>query len=70
MRFLAEKMSDDNGKTKLALYCRVLDVSRQGYYKYLSRQNRPWKYQGLAEAMQAIHDEDDCNDRYGRNRMH
>ena len=52
------------------MYCRVLQVSRQGYYKYLSRQNRPWKYQGLAEAMQAIHEEDVYNDTYGRKRMY
>ena len=70
MRFLAQKMSGGNGKRKLAMYCRVLEVSRQGYYQYLARQNRPWKYQGLAEAMQEIHEEDVCNDRYGRKRMH
>ena len=52
------------------MYCRVLQVSREGYYKYLSRQNRPWKYQGLAKAMQEIHEEDVCNDTYGRKRMH
>ena len=70
MKFLAQKMSDGNGERKLAMYCRVLEVSRQGYYKYLARQNRPWKYEGLAEAMKAIHDEDVCNDTYGRKRMH
>lgn len=70
MRFLAQKMSDGNGKRNLALYCRVLEVSRQGYYQYLSRSNRPWKYQGLAEAMQAIHEEDICSDTYGRKRMY
>ena len=70
MRFLAQKMSDGNGKGKLAMYCQVLDVSRQGYYQYLARQNRPWKYQGLAEAMREIHEEDVCNDTYGRKRMY
>ena len=70
MKVLAQKMSDGNGERKLAMYCRVLGVSRQGYYKYLARQNRPWKYEGLAEAMKAIHDEDVCNDTYGRKRMH
>ena len=54
---------------KIALYCRVLKVSRQGFYRYLSRRERPWKYQGLAEAMREIHDEDVCNDTYGRVRM-
>ena len=70
MRFLVKKMSDGDGKGKLATYCRVLNVSRQGYYKYLARQNRPWKYQGLAEAMRAIHEEDVCNDMYGCKRMY
>lgn len=70
MKLLAKKMSGGDGKRKLAMYCRVLEVSRQGYYKYASRQNQPWKYQGLAEAMQAIHEEDVCNDTYGRRRMY
>ncbi len=70
MRFLAQKMSDGDGERKLAMYCRALEVSRQGYYKYLLRQNRPWKYEGLAKAMQAIHEEDVCNDTYGRKRMY
>ena len=70
MRFLAQKMSDGDGKRKLAMYCRVLNVSRQGYYKYVARKDRPWKYQGLAEAMQAIQEEDVCNDTYGRKRMY
>ena len=49
-------------KGRISLYCRVLEISRQGFYRYLARQGRPWKYQGLAEAMRAIHDEDLCND--------
>ena len=55
---------------KIALYCRVLKVSRQGFYRYLSRRERPWKYQRPADAMREIHDEDVCNDAYGRKRMH
>lgn len=69
MKFLSEKMSG-GGKGKLSLYCRVLKVSRQGYYQYLSRKNRPWKYQGLANAMRAIVKEDVYNDTYGRKRMY
>ncbi len=56
-------------KGKISLYCGALDVSRQGYYQYLSRRDRPWKYQRLSEVMRAIHDEDICNDTYGRKRM-
>ena len=48
----------------------MLDVSRQGFYKYLAHKNRPWKYQGLADAMRDILDEDECNDTYGRIRMY
>ncbi len=70
MRFLAKKMSDGEGKGKLAMYCRVLKVSRSGYYKHISRQNRVWKYQALAEEMKAIQEEDICNDTYGSRRMY
>lgn len=70
MRFLAEKTDGGGKKGKLSLYCRALKVSRQGFYQYLSRRGRPWKYQGLADAMRAILDEDICNDTYGRKRMY
>ena len=70
MKFLAQKMTGGGEKGKLALYCRVLEVSRQGYYQYLARQTRPWKYQGLADAMQSILEEDVFNDTYGRRRMY
>lgn len=69
MRFVAEKTDGGKWTGKISLYCRVLEISRQGFYRYLARQGRPWKYQGLAEAMWAIHDEDLCNDTYGRGRM-
>ncbi len=55
------KKTDDGGKKgKISMYCRVLKVSRQGFYQY----------QGLAEAMWKIHNEDVCNDTYGRRRMY
>ena len=69
MKFIALKTDDGQIKGKLALYCRVLHVSRQGFYKYLSNQNRPWKYQALADAIRQIIAEDTCNDTYGRVRM-
>ena len=34
------------------------------------KQNRPWKYQPLADAMLEILSEDECNDTYGRIRMY
>ena len=70
MRFVAQKTDGGEKKGKIALYCRVLKVSRQGFYRYLSRRERPWKYQRLADAMREIHDEDVCNDACGRKRMH
>ena len=70
MKFLAEKTDGGEKKGKLSLYCRVLQVSRQGFYQYLARRERPWKYQGLAEAIRAIVEEDICNDTYGRKRMY
>ena len=68
MKFIAIK-TDDGIKGKLAFYCRMLHVSRQGFYKYLSVKDSPWKYQALADTMLEIHAEDVCNDTYGRVRM-
>ena len=48
----------------------MLGVSRQVGYKYLAHKDRPWKYQDLADAMRAIHTEDECNDTHGRIRMY
>lgn len=70
MMFLALKTEDGRIKGKIAFYCRMLGVSRQGFYKYLANKDRPWKYQGLAEAMKEICSEDECNDTYGRIRMY
>lgn len=56
-------------KRKLTFYCRMLHVSRQAFYKYLQRKDRPWKYQKLVDAMRDILKEDECNDTYGRSRM-
>lgn len=69
MRFVAKKTDGGERKDRIFLYCRILEISRQGFYRYLARQDRPWKYQGLADAMRAIHNEDLCNDTYGRRRM-
>ncbi len=69
MRFIALKTCDGKEKGKLAFYCRMLDVSRQGFYDYLATKNQPWKYQEIADAMLDIRAEDVCNDTYGRTRM-
>lgn len=70
MKFLALKTEDGRIKGKIAFYCRMLDVSRQGFYKYLANKDRPWKYQDLADVMKEICSEDECNDTYGRIRMY
>ena len=56
-------------KGKIAFYCDVLDVTRQGFYWYLKHRDDPWKYEDIAEKMRVIVDEDECNDTYGRCRM-
>lgn len=70
MKWIAIKTEDGRIKGKVTFYCRMLEVSRQGFYKYLAAKDRPWKYQGLADAMMEILSEDECNDTYGRIRMH
>ena len=65
MMFLAIKTEDGARKGKISFYCRMLKVTRQGFYKYLASKGRPWKYQELANAMRAIAYEDECNDAYG-----
>ena len=47
-----------------------MQVSRQGFYQYLANQDRPWKYQPLADAMMEILAQDECKDTYGRVRMY
>lgn len=70
MIFLALKTEDGRMTGKISFYCRMLGVSRQGFYKYLANKDRPWKYQDLADAMKETASEDECNDTYGRLRMY
>ena len=70
MIFLALKTEDGRMTGKISFYCRMLGVSRQGFYKYLVNKDRPWKYQDLADAMKEIASEDEYNDTYGRLRMY
>ena len=70
MEFIALKTEDGKKKGRIAFCCKMLGVSRQGFYRYLANRNRPWKYQRLAEIMQEICNEDQCNDTYGRMRMY
>lgn len=68
--FLAIKTEDGRIKGKISLYCKALDVTRQAFHHYLKTKDLPWKYQSLADAMLDICAEDECNDTYGRIRMH
>ncbi len=70
MMFIARKTEDGPSGGKISFCCRMLKVTRLGFYKYLAGKDRPWKYQNLADAMRAIASEDECNDTYGRIRMH
>lgn len=70
MAFIAKKTCDGTRHGKLAFYCRMLKVSRQGFYEYLKAKDKPWKYEKLADLIMTIRDEDICNDCYGRVRVH
>ena len=70
MKFIAFKTADGAHKGNISFYCRLLHVTRQGFYQYLVSKDRPWKYQELADAMMQIHAEDECNDTYGRSPMY
>jgi transposase InsO family protein len=45
-------------------------VSPQGYSKYLKNQNKPYKYASLLADIQAILEEDEFNENYGKQRMY
>lgn len=47
-----------------------MEVTRQAFYDHLSHKDAPWKYQALADEMMKIHEEDQYNDCYGRERMY
>ena len=70
MRFIDIKTEGGTVKGKIAFYCDVLGVTRQGFYWYLKHREDPWKYEGTAEKMRGIVAEDECNDTYGRCRMY
>ena len=59
MRFIDIKTDGGVVKGKIAFYCDALNVTRQGFYWYLKHRDDPWKYEGLAEKMCAIVEEDE-----------
>ena len=64
------KTDDGRNKGNICFYCRALEVSRQAFYDYIDRKDNPWKYEELADEMLKIHNEDEYNDCYGRERMY
>ena len=70
MKFIAIKTDDGKVRGKISFYCKAFEVTRQAFYDYLDRRNKPWKYRALADEMMEIHKEDKYNDCYGRKRMY
>jgi len=50
--------------------CRLLDVTRQGYDKYKKSLDKEDKHAELLAQIEAILEEDEFNDKYGRRRMY
>lgn len=70
MKLIALKTSDGRNTGKLSFYCRALEVTRQGFYKYLRNRDKPWKYEGVAEMIRKLLVSDEFNTSYGRNRIY
>ena len=70
MKFIGLKTEDGVKKGKLSLYCRVLGVTRQGFYKYLKTKDKLYKYTDLIDEIKEIIAEDECNDMYGYKRIY
>lgn len=68
MRF--EYIQNNANKGEITLYCRVLNVTPQGYDKFLKSQLRPYKYAALLANIKEILAEDIFNITYGRRRMY
>ena len=54
----------------IAFMSRLLEVSRQGYYKWVKNKERPYKYEHLLALMKQVLEEDEENENYGIERMH
>ena len=70
MKYIAIRTNDGKSTGRIRFYCEALEVSRQAFYDYLRRKNKPWKYKALADEMRRIHKEDKENENYGRVRMY
>lgn len=70
MKYISIRTNGGESTGKISFYCEALEVSRQAFYNYLSRKNKSWKYETLADEMIQIHKEDEGNSDYGRVRMY
>ena len=70
MKFIALKTCDGGAKGRISFCRKALKVTRQEFHEYLKNRNKPWKHEELAAKMMEILHEDECNDTYGRERMH
>ena len=61
MKFIAIKTDDGKVRGRISFYCKAFEVTRQAFYDYLDRRNKPWKYKALADEMMKIHKEDKYN---------
>lgn len=51
MKFIALKTDDGIVTGKISFYCKALNVSRQGFYKYLISKDKSCKYEPPANAI-------------------
>jgi transposase InsO family protein len=70
MKYIALLTNNATDKGKIAYYCRMLKVSRQGFYDYITNLDKPYKYAHLAAKIKEIIAEDIYNDTYGRRRIY
>ena len=55
---------------EISMYCRVLEVSVLGYKKYLESLRKTYKYADLLVNIEAVLEEDEYNQTYGKQRMY
>ena len=70
MKFIALKTCEGGAKGRISFCCKALKLTLQGFHNYLKNRNKPWKHEELTAKMMEILSEDECNDTYGRDRMH
>ena len=54
MIFIDSRTDGGKIKGKVAIYCRLMEVSRQGFYEHLRTKDKPYKYEALVKAIREI----------------